>query len=99
MHYKRKKWRGAYTGRIGWSLNSWRKKNGLSVVHSSQGRVRYTEWHPWKHGMNNPAWWDLLFHTRPWRAESRRLERAILRGADPDETVWPTHHRPHIYFW
>lgn len=60
----------------------------------------YEQWHPYKSMMHScPAWWDLVFHTRPWRATSKRLERAVLRGADPDVIAWPRNHRPHIYFW
>src|SRR5262245_2965791 len=37
-----------------------------------------------------PAWWDRMFHVRPKRAATRRLERDILRGVrDPDDTAWP----------
>lgn len=48
-----------------------------------------------------PAWWDRLFHTRPKRAATKRLERAVLRGlVDPDDLAWPLGSRkPHNYFW
>lgn len=46
-----------------------------------------------------PGWWNALFHIRPTRREERRCERAILRGADADEVVWPRHRRPHVWYW
>jgi len=58
----------------------------------------------WPRGVNrylgrNPAWWDRTFHIRPHRARTRRVERAILNGADPDDTLWPVPNRPHKYYW
>lgn len=48
-----------------------------------------------------PRVWDLHFHTRPRRVQTRRLERAVLTGRlDPDNTVWPLgNNRPHTYYW
>jgi len=47
-----------------------------------------------------PKWWDLTFHTRPKRAANRRLERAVVKGKDPDNIAWPLgNHKPHKYYW
>lgn len=46
-----------------------------------------------------PAWWDREFHTRPHRAATKRLERKIITGADPDDIVWPLRRKPHRYYW
>ena len=58
-----------------------------------------------KHGSN---WWlgawprshDILFHNRPRRRETKQLQHAVLRGADPDAIAWPLgNSRPHVYYW
>lgn len=46
-----------------------------------------------------PAWWDIVFHTRPQRRKEKELEKKVLSGADPDEIVWPVDKKPHHYFW
>jgi len=48
-----------------------------------------------------PRWWDIVFHTRPRRIETHRLEHKILSGhLDPDDAAWPLgNHRPHVYYW
>lgn len=46
-----------------------------------------------------PRWWDKLHHTRPARSATRALERAVLRGRDPDGMTWPDGRKPHIYYW
>lgn len=91
------------------STTSFRAKHGMKPV-----RVSYDDYRPdniqgWREAwrpnhlcqMNRwPAWWDRLFHTRPKRVATKRLERAILRGADPDDLAWPLNSRkPHIYYW
>ena len=45
-------------------------------------------------------WWDIVFHTRPKRRESRALEKKIMKGYDADGLVWPVgNHKPHTYYW
>lgn len=46
-----------------------------------------------------PAWHDIVFHRRPDRRRAAAVAHAILRGADPDEALWPVHHKPHRYWW
>ena len=48
---------------------------------------------------NYPRHWDKVHHTRPRRARTRQCETAILRGADPDEVIWPEDRKPHIYYF
>jgi hypothetical protein len=53
--------------------------------------------HAWS--SNWPRYWDKIFHIRPARRKNRQLEHSILRGADPDNMVWPDDRKPHIYYW
>ncbi|EPX78114.1 hypothetical protein [Salipiger mucosus] len=46
-----------------------------------------------------PRWWDKAFHTKPKRARETLLKRAVLKGEDPDDMVWPDGRKPHIYYW
>lgn len=47
-----------------------------------------------------PRWWDIVFHTRPWRRRERAMLRAVLLGQlDADEAPWPVPHKPHRYYW
>ena len=48
-----------------------------------------------------PAWWDLVFHTRPKRRKGKALTTKIVKGdVDPDAAVWPLgNHKPHRYYW
>jgi hypothetical protein len=48
---------------------------------------------------NYPRYWDKTHHIRPARAGTRRLERAVVTGADADGLVWPDGRKPHIYYW
>jgi hypothetical protein len=42
---------------------------------------------------------NIMFHIRPTRREQRKQERAVLRGADPDNIVWPLSNKPFSYYW
>jgi hypothetical protein len=42
---------------------------------------------------------NMMFHIRPTRRKQRRLEKSILRGADPDGIAWPLGKKPHSYYW
>lgn len=46
-----------------------------------------------------PAWWDIVFHRRRHRAETRVVERRLMSGDDPDAIVHPLAKRPHTYYW
>jgi hypothetical protein len=46
-----------------------------------------------------PRWHDIVFHRRPQRRRTKALERAILKGGDPDVTAWPLQRKPHVYYW
>lgn len=48
-----------------------------------------------------PRWWDIMFHTRPWRRESKKLLRDVVSGRkDWDEVSFnSSYHKPHQYYW
>lgn len=60
-------------------------------------RTIWPRWYRWM--ARNPAWFDREFHTRPHRAATKRLEKAVLSGADPDDIAWPIPRRPTQYYW
>lgn len=60
-------------------------------------RAIWPRWYSWV--SHNPAWFDREFHIRPHRSATRRLERAILMGDDPDGVVWPLRRKPTQYYW
>lgn len=64
---------------------------------SREYRMVYPSWY--NPMSRNPAHWDIQYHTRPHRSRTRRLEKAILRGADPDNIAWPVPGKPTIYYW
>lgn len=83
-HFKRKRSRTSPSG--GYSNNAMKHRLGS----------RYDE-HAWIR--NYPRHHDKVFHTRPRRRAEQRLERAVVKGADPDEINWPVSRKPHIYYW
>lgn len=47
-----------------------------------------------------PAWWDIVFHTRPTRAKNREALRRIFKGdLDHEDHVFLNGKKPHIYYW
>jgi hypothetical protein len=47
-----------------------------------------------------PRSWDIQHHSRPRRAQERRLARlAVMDRIDFDEMIWPLSKKPHIYYW
>jgi hypothetical protein len=83
-HYKRKRARTAPGGH--YSANALKHRLG----------PRWSD-RMWLSGW--PRYWDKVMHTRPMRARARRLEQAVLNGADPDGLSWPLSRKPHIYYW
>ncbi len=90
------------------STASWRARRGLKPVRIDYGDYwpdKLAEWKeawPARFAMlgGNPAWWDRVFHNRPHRAKTKRLERKVLRDQiDPDDTVWPISRKPTQYYW
>lgn len=82
-HYKRK--RPRTTG--GQKRDKWKAKKFKSIG-------RYYWW------MGNwPAWWDIVFHTRPHRRRAAAVTHAVLKGADADGANWPVSKKPHNYYW
>ncbi|MFB2531942.1 hypothetical protein ACEYYA_07235 [Paracoccus sp. p3-h83] len=48
----------------------------------------------------SPAFWNILYHSRPRRRRTAAALARLLRGADPDGMVWDLGNRkPHLYFW
>jgi len=47
-----------------------------------------------------PAYWNILFHTRPRRRRDKSNCHHVLRGAEADNLVWDLgNHKPHKYYW
>jgi hypothetical protein len=47
-----------------------------------------------------PRWHDILYHNRPHRSATKRLERAVLMGwVDAEDAAWPLAKKPHQYYW
>lgn len=88
-HYKRKKSRSQSSGY--YSQNG--LKNRLDDLGVAEGDRK--RWH--KH---YPRHWDKVYHTKPARIKTHRLEHEVCSGRrDADDTVWPDGRKPHIYYW
>lgn len=74
-------------------------RTSASKGYSAHGLARRIKSDDYKWFSNYPRWWDKVYHTGPARAQSRALERRVLRGDDPDNMTWLTNHKPHIYYW
>jgi hypothetical protein len=48
---------------------------------------------------STPARWNIVFHSRPRRHLTRLTCRAVVKGVDADELVWPLEKKPHHYYW
>lgn len=109
-HFRRRRPRArSYGGHV--STTTWRKKLGLPWMapwSERKARIRAgipvpEVWHPYISMMgSHPAWWDRTFHTPRQRAQTRLLERKVLRpprGADPEDYAWPLNHKPHVCYW
>ena len=67
-----------------------RKRARVCGRHTRSDKTRFT----W------PNYWDILWHRRPHRRATKRIEHAILSGKlDPDNAAWPVSKRPHQYYW
>lgn len=53
----------------------------------------------WRWYESTPSSHHIVFHHRPKRREVKRLEQAIVKGADPDDIPWPLAKKPHVYYW
>lgn len=65
------------------------------------GRIRrkYTGPYYRPYGTSSPKWFRKLFEIWPRRRLNRLGCRAILRGSDPDATLWPTgNNKPSTYY-
>ena len=83
-HYKRKRSRRAMT-------NGYSAKGLLYRLKKPEDDLRWLQ--------NWPRWHDKLYHTRPTRRAVHSLSLEVLKGADPDNLVWPNGRKPQIYFW
>lgn len=46
-----------------------------------------------------PRWHDIIHHSRPRRAQEKRIARGIVTGRLlAEEALWPLSRRPHIYY-
>jgi len=101
-HFKRGRCRRAPTKRG--SDAYLRKRLGLKPYNPKfadyGSRNWWRLWPRWLHGRDRraPAWFDRTFHNRPHRMRTRAVEKKVLRGADPDELLWPMPLRPYIYW-
>ena len=82
-HYKRKKSRS----RSGSTRVDRERKERLTALNSWYWLGVY------------PAYWHIIFHTRPTRRHNRALAHKIVKGEDPDEFEWRDGRKPHIYYW
>jgi len=56
------------------------------------GYCHWTRQLPWEHRN--------LYMTRPQRRREKLNCRLIAdHGVDPDELLWPTYHKPVVYYW
>lgn len=69
-------------------------------------RTHYNKRKPdkvWRHVarccMVEPGWWVREFMSRPARIRANQLCHLIEMGRDPDGVLWPSHKRPHLYYW
>jgi len=107
-NYKRGKCRRNCPRAIRGSSASWRAKYGFrpARINLDDYELGSPEWRAlWiprylSQMASWPAWWDREFNVRPKRSATRRLERQILKGRDPEDIAWPlSSHKPHIYYW
>lgn len=95
------------------STTYWRKKAGVKPVRipeypgykSSQSereawRLLFRGYPPYNIHSCDPGVWNRIFHNKPTRVRTRRLAKMVVKGAvDPDNLVWPSNKKPHIYYW
>lgn len=107
-HYKRGKSRAQGSCRYP-SDTTLRKRFGLKPVRLPEGWWRYpkgTVQMSWDH----PFYWNIygkarrpwrkVFHVKPLRAATRRMERAaLMERHDGDDVVWPDKKKPVNYYW
>lgn len=89
--------RGSFASRL--------SRNGLRPVRPKDGLRSWEDeqYYQAKCQLNWLNQWprrhDYIHHTRPHRTKTKRLEREVLNGADPDGVVWPLAKKPHHYYW
>lgn len=104
-HYKRGKCRYHLHKTIRGSEASRLARIGRRPVRPRDGLKRWQDdefWKvicDWRWLSTWPRSHDYIYHTRPHRAATKRLEREIKNGVDPDNVVWPLAKRPHHYCW
>lgn len=72
------------------------------MAHFKRRRPRSQRTHGDKGRFPNggPRWWDVVMNVRPWRRASKRADRDLARGTDPDEVLHPPHpHKPRAWYW
>jgi len=83
-HFKNKRSRTAVSGR--YSARGLEYRLGPKIEFPD----RFNNW---------PRWHDKLYHIRPRRHQTKRLEKEVLNGADTEGLIWPDDHKPHEYYW
>ncbi len=44
-----------------------------------------------------PGWWHLMQHQQPFRRKVREMIKSISK--EDSERLWPSHKKPHTYYW
>jgi hypothetical protein len=63
------------------------------------GRPRHWQAEGFCGRMNTPCWWTHMHMIVPARRQEAARLHQIERGADPDAIIWPSHRKPHVYYW
>jgi hypothetical protein len=83
----------------------WKASYARPDIHGGLKYMRDRLGQPWKSWARpvdyskNPGWWDRMYSIQPARINVRRQCYDIVRGADPDDKVWPNYKRPKHYFY
>lgn len=75
-------------------MNHRRKKPKSRTHRSYSGRGQPCYFLRWQ-----PRWFDIIFHRRPHRRKTARMEFEVLKGTDSDFLAWPVSNRPEKYYW
>ena len=95
------------------STTYWRKRAGVKPVILPEHpgfrsppeameawRRLFDGYPPYNLYSHDPGVWNRVFHNKPTRIRTRRVAKLIASGrVDPDDTVWPSHKKPTIYYW
>jgi hypothetical protein len=110
VHHKHKRPRAGRESHM--SQTYWRAKRGLTpvklpkdwpklLVMDTMDERRRVFWpRQFRSMASYPRAWDIIMHTRPRRAQEKRLARAVQVGKlDPDAALWPLEKKPHRWYY